>query len=289
MGSVVIAAHNEALVIARCLLALSPAVLAGDLDVIVVCNGCVDSTADIARSFTGVRVVEIAVASKTAALRAGDVIARRGPRIYLDADVVMTSRAALDVMAELSHGPALGGRPPVRFETAGSEWAVQSWYRIRVQLPSIQNVLWGAGTYALSTAGRARFTEFPNIVSDDLFIDNLIGTDERVIVSTDPVIVHAPRRSVDLVKILKRTYRTQSDVPLTARATPVSASQRGQLADVWALVRADPRQICDVVLYVAMITLARVQAKLAPAGTRWERDTSSRETLLPGAKITPAN
>ncbi|KGJ79339.1 hypothetical protein GY21_05435 [Cryobacterium roopkundense] len=277
LGSVIIAAHNESLVIKRCLDALAPGIETGQLDVIVVCNGCVDNTAEISRAATRIRVVELSQASKIAALRAGDEIASAGPRIYLDADVVMTARAALDIMAALAGDSPLAGRPPVSFESTGSQWPVRRWYRVRAQLPSIQNVLWGAGTYALSASGRARFAEFPDIVSDDLFIDNLMAERERVIVKTDPVIVRAPRRSADLLKILKRTYRTQSDVPLRAPTRrAVSSGQRGQLTDALNLIRRDPSQSFDVLLYVSLIAVARVQARLNTGGASWERDESSR-------------
>ena len=71
----IIPAHNEASVIARTLAPLAAAAASGALEVIVVCNACTDRTArDLAppRSFAGVTVVEIAEASKTAALNAGD-------------------------------------------------------------------------------------------------------------------------------------------------------------------------------------------------------------------------
>ena len=56
--SVVIPAHDEEAVVGRCLAALLDGARPGELDVVVVCNGCTDATADIARGFgRGVRVV----------------------------------------------------------------------------------------------------------------------------------------------------------------------------------------------------------------------------------------
>ncbi|MFC5931584.1 glycosyltransferase [Cryobacterium melibiosiphilum] len=281
-AAIVIAAHNESAVIARCLDALLPVVQSGDVQVIVVCNGCVDDTADIARRHAGVTVLELAVASKAAALRAGDRAAVIGPRIYLDADVVMTAAAAVEVVRSLQPGGALASRPPISFESTDAAWLVRRWYRVRAQLPSIHNVLWGAGTYALSEAGRARFEEFPDIVSDDLFIDQLIALHERVIVATDPVIVRTPRHAADLLKVLKRTYRTQSDVVTAPRLgtapgpQAISGSQRAQLDDLLGLLRREPTRAFDIALYVALIATARVQARFRPGSVRWERDNSSR-------------
>ena len=143
-ASIVIAAHNESAVISRCLDALRDVIAGGTVQVIVVCNGCNDDTARIARSHAGVTVLELAVASKVAALRAGDRIAPTGPRIYLDADVVMTSRAALAVVEALRPGRALAARPPIHFDSTGAGWAVRRWYVVRERLPSIRTALWGA-------------------------------------------------------------------------------------------------------------------------------------------------
>src|SRR6478735_2382051 len=53
--SVVIPAHNEAQVIEPNLRALLAGVEPGAFEVVVVCNGCTDATADIARRVDGVR------------------------------------------------------------------------------------------------------------------------------------------------------------------------------------------------------------------------------------------
>ena len=102
MTSVIIAAHNEATVIGRNLDRLLAGSQPGDLDVIVVANGCVDRTADVARA-RGVRVLELPAPGKSAALNAGDAIATTFPRIYLDADVAATSatvRALTDALSQ---------------------------------------------------------------------------------------------------------------------------------------------------------------------------------------------
>ena len=57
--SVVIAAHNEEDVVGRCLDALLRSARSNELEVAVVCNGCTDRTAEVAREYgNGVRVIE---------------------------------------------------------------------------------------------------------------------------------------------------------------------------------------------------------------------------------------
>jgi glycosyltransferase involved in cell wall biosynthesis len=275
-GAIVIAAHNEAAVIGRCLDSLLPASLERSFQVIVVCNGCSDDTAAIATRYDGVTVLDLETASKAGALRAGDNAAIPGPRIYLDADIEMTERAAVAVFRTLQTGTVLASRPPLRFDYSGASRPVRDWYRVREQLPSIANVLWGAGTYALSVDGRARFDTFPEIVSDDLFIDSLFSADEVAIVPTDPVVVRTPRSTSALLKILVRTYRTQTEVSRQANHGAISTGQRGQIRDLATLLRAHPSLGPAAVTYVAVITFARARARFARPGARWERDDSSR-------------
>ncbi|MET3769613.1 glycosyltransferase involved in cell wall biosynthesis [Marisediminicola sp. UYEF4] len=278
LGAIVIAAHNEEAVIARCLAALSSVIVSGAAQVVVVCNGCGDDTAAIARQFDSVEVVELEVASKVGALRTGDQLAVPGPRIYLDADVVMTGAAAMAVLSRLSTGGTLAARPPIRFDSTGARWPVRRWYEVRERLPSISRALWGAGTYALSIDGRARFGEFPDIVSDDLFIDSLFSEAETDIVDTDPVIVTTPRRTGDLLKILIRTYRTQGDVQRDDSHIPISRGQRGQLRDILALVRRQPGLVLSAAVYAVLIFIARLRARFRSRQGAWERDNSSRST-----------
>jgi hypothetical protein len=272
-GNVIIAAFNEEAVIGRTLTALGNLGAAG-VRTIVACNGCTDATAEIARRFAGVTVVEITQASKVLALRAGDALAGPGPRIYLDADVVMTRRAALDTLAVLRSGGVLAARPPVHFDSSGASWPMRRWYAVRAELPSIAGKLWGAGTYALSESGRGRFAAFPDLVSDDAFIDTLFAADETAIVQTDPVHVRTPRTTADLLKIMRRSYRTQSEVSAVAGPT-LSRGQRDQVRDLSVLVRRRPTALLDVVVYVAIVARARFAARRG-GYTDWERDDSSR-------------
>lgn len=75
MISVVIPAHDEESSIVRCLTSLVEGAPPDALEVVVVANGCHDTTAVAARTVEGpITVVEIAEASKVAALNAGDAL-----------------------------------------------------------------------------------------------------------------------------------------------------------------------------------------------------------------------
>lgn len=283
LGSVVIPAHDEAAVIDRCLDALFAGFDFGELDVVVVCNGCADGTADVARaSGHQVRVRELGYASKPAALRSGEAAAMAFPRLYLDADVVVPGSAVRLVLERLRNG-ALAARPPVRYETSGASAPVRSYYRARSRLPAMSGSLWGAGVYGLSAAGRSRFGTFPDIVADDLWADLQFGAREVEIVGGEPVAVRVPRRSRDLLRMLCRAYRGKRELaraPDLRRRAPVSASST--LGDLGRKAAANPRAALDAATYAAFAAVARLVLALRRRGdgsfgsAGWERDQSTR-------------
>lgn len=276
VGSVVIPAHNESAAIGRCLDALFTGVAPGELDVVIVCNGCRDNTAALARSSGHpTRVVELDAASKPAALRAGDEAARAFPRIYLDADIVLDGSAARAVLERLKAG-AVAARPPIRYDSSSSSRSVRSYYRTRTRLPALLRSLWGAGVYGLSSAGRSRFGEFPDIVADDLWVDGHFETGEIEIVDCAPVVIAAPRRARDLVRVLRRTYRGKAE---TTRLGPHDRGQhttRSAMRQLGRLACASPPAALDAATYAAFALGGRLALAFPRAGDRWERDDSSR-------------
>jgi glycosyltransferase involved in cell wall biosynthesis len=277
LGSVVIPAHNEAAVISRCLDALLNGFSPGELEVVVACNGCTDSTADIVRS-SGyeVRVLETEVPSKTAALRAAEEVLTSFPRLYLDADVVLTGAAARQVLDRLRCGPALAGRPPIKYDTERSSALVRSYYRARTEIPAVMNSVWGAGVYGLSEKGRARFASYPDVTADDLFVDQHFHPEEIEIVNTIPVIVTAPRRARDLLRILRRTYLGNSENRLLPRKeNEKEAKTSSTVRDLVHFAGLGLVNAMDAAAYAAMAALARLTVVMSPP-TGWERDNGSR-------------
>src|SRR5687768_15276781 len=131
MTSVVIAAHNEAAVIGRCLDALIDQDVGKEpLDITVVANGCTDTTAEVARQ-RGVHVLEIDQANKAIALNVGDATARGFPRIYLDADIELPPGA----IAAFGHAFAaptarLAAVPHRRVDVTERPLAVRAYFAI---------------------------------------------------------------------------------------------------------------------------------------------------------------
>jgi glycosyltransferase involved in cell wall biosynthesis len=275
-GSVVIPAHDEANVIGRGLNRLF-GTLRTAVEVVVVCNGCSDDTAGVARR-TGhpLTVIEVGAASKARALRAADEVATALPRAYVDADVLVSGRAIEALFQHLSRPGALAARPPIIFDTSSSPWIVRRFYRARSEIPAVMGSLWGAGMYALSAEGRSRFDGFPLVVADDLFVDRLFRADEIEVVDTDPVVVVAPGTTVGLLASFRRTFRGNRALSGVAPAGGRPGTS-ATVQDLLRLARRGRPELVDALVYAAVVVVARALAWRYPASSdHWERDGTRR-------------
>jgi GT2 family glycosyltransferase len=271
-GAVIVPAYNEAKVIKRTLAPLSQAAIDGFIELVVVCNGCTDDTADRARSVPGAQVVELEVGSKTLALNTGDEVATLWPRLYLDADIAITIGAVIAVLDRLARGDMPAARPTFRYGTDGASMLVRSYYRARTKMSLHENALWWAGVYGLNAQGHERFGPFPDVTGDDMFVDSQFDLHEKAVVKTEPSIWRTPTDVKGLLTVLGRHHRGNTE--LVAR-DPVRTSRTGK-ATARAILRTirGPRSAADAAVYVAMALAARRRATRGMAA--WERDDSSR-------------
>lgn len=278
MTSVIIAAHNEEGVLGSCLDALlKQTALSGRLDIVVSANACTDATVEVA-SARGVIVVDRSQAGKAAALNAGERVAHGFPRIYLDADIVVPPNAVAEFAAILAgtHA-ALAAVPRRRLNTAGRPWLVRAYFSINERLPAFNEGLFGRGMIGLSAEGRARFGVFPEIVADDLFLDSLFLSNEKVTVSEVEVVVEAPFTVGDLMRRLVRVRRGNSQLRDASRSGEVDLSIRKSDKRAWLRVVArDPRLLIAAVPYVAITLTAARRARRTMSSSDWGRDESTR-------------
>lgn len=277
MTVIIIPAHNEASVIGQTIKGLLLQV--GDDDqVIVVCNGCNDDTAGVARHFEPrVTVLETEVPSKTNALNLGDSQARSFPRIYLDADVILGEGALTKIVRALESGRWLAVSPDPVMNLDGVSWAVRAYYDIWLSLPYCRSGMIGAGVYALSEAGRTRFGDFPSVIADDGYVRAMFRESERGRVEGSQSIVRAPKTLYWLVKIMARSrlggMELEANFPglLANEAKDYSGALRGMIAN--------PLNWPKVLVYLYVNLMSRILAKRRLknlAQYRWEKDLSSR-------------
>ncbi len=256
-ASIVIPAHNEHDVIATCLETLLDEAGPGELEIVVVCNGCTDDTATIARSFgSGVRVLETAVPSKTVALNLGDQAVSTFPRLYLDADVLVDTESVRTLAGCLDDSDVLAAAPIVRMDTDGASWFVRSYYRVWAQMDWMKSSTMGSGCYSVSECGRARFDAFPDIYADDYWFNAQFAANERrrVVAATSVV-----RAAADLPTLIRRKARVLAYSRLVENDladTPGPPSRKG--GGLLDLARSQPTMIPLIAVYagIAVVTNA---------------------------------
>lgn len=278
MISIVIPAHNEEQVIGRCLSKLLATAQPGEFDVVVVTNGCTDRTAQVAASFGDVVVIDSPVASKPAALNLGDETAKGYPRLYVDADVEVSTDAVRAVGALLDAGEVELSAPQLRIETRERPWAVRAWYEVWQRLPYGAEDHVGTGFYGLSERGRKRFGSFPDTMAEDFFVWAQIPREHRRVVANHEFVVHPPYTFRSLLRIQTRMQAaTARNWALFAGAgTEVRHGHRQALA---AMVR-QPGLVPKVGVYVAAELWAKIGAKRknrSAAPPSWDRDDTARQ------------
>jgi hypothetical protein len=275
-GAVIVPAYNEAAVIKRTLAPLSGAAVDGTIELIVVCNGCTDDTAEVARSVPGVQVLELAQGSKPAALNAGDEAATLWPRLYLDADIQISAASVLAVLDRLAHGDVLAARPACRYDTGGASALVRSFYRARTRIPQHKHAMWGAGAYGLSAKGHERIGAFPMVTSDDLYVDMHFDAAEKAVVATEPSAVKTPADLKSLLAILSRARRGTAELSAGRQGSEVRKrnTSMGTAVAVLRTIRG-PQSAVDAAVFIGMAFAKRHGFRKAQV---WERDESSRSS-----------
>lgn len=296
MISVVVAAHDEAAVIGRCLAALQRQEGVEDLQVVVVANGCHDDTAGVAER-AGATVISLPEPGKSAALVAGDAVAVGFPRVYLDADIELPPHAlaaAAQVFAE--HPSALAAAPHRHVVSTGSSTPVRAYMAVSSRLPAYRNSLFGRGMIVLSEEGRSRFDRFPGVVADDLFLDSLYAPEEKRPIDSVDVGIVAPTSTRALVRRLVRVRRGNAELRAGAAETTWPASGGGQhqvrassrLAWLTEVVLPQPRLVPAGLVYVSLTSLAAVLARARPSGPlAWGQDTTTRRSTTGAAAAEP--
>lgn len=271
--SVLIPAHDEAAWLPACLDAL----LAGTpppspAEVIVIANGCTDDTAAIARGYEGaaaargwtLRVLDLAQGGKLNAWNAGEAAARGDVLIYLDADV----RVSPDLVAQLARaleGPApryASGRPNV---TTGADPVTRHYTRFWAATPFMTHGVPGFGVFAMNRAGRARWGDWPDIISDDTFARLNFSPAERLSVPATfdwPMIEgFAP-----LVRVRRRQDRGVAEIVARYPHLRANDDTHDRGAPLWQRALRDPLAFG---VYIAVRLAGRLPVRRG--GDRWAR------------------
>jgi hypothetical protein len=277
MAGVVIPAHNEERVIARTLGRLAVGVSPGDLDVVVVCNGCTDRTAEVARNAAPwARVLEVPKPSKTDAVRVGNLASTVFPRVHLDADVAISGADVLNLVQPLRTTEVLATAPQRVLLRDRSSRPVRWFYDIWEQLPQVRSGLFGRGVVALSEEGQRRADALPRLMSDDLGMSEVFEPAERRVVWTAFAEVRPPGSFRDLLRRRVRVATGNAQASQVGVRRPESSTTWGTLAH---LAVRQPGLALRIPVFVLVGAVARMQSRRAVRTgdfTTWLRDESSR-------------
>ena len=280
MISVVIPAYNEGAVIERCLSTMLADAEPGELEIVVVCNGCKDDTAARARKFEPrVKVVETPIGSKIHALNLGDEHASSFPRFYVDADVQLTTQGVRDVAALLGDdSPVLVAAPRAVVAYEDRSPLVRAFYKVWTSLPYFRENMIGSGVYAFSRRGRERFGEFPDIIADDEFARLTAAPHERRASTSATFTIHPPRTLRGVVNI--NTRARAGNYELRRKFPQLFENANTDAQRSLAIIARSPELWPHAPIYLGVMLLAKLKAhrKLAKRLEKvWERDDSSRQ------------
>jgi glycosyltransferase involved in cell wall biosynthesis len=270
--SVIVPAHDEEAVIRRTLRTLLRTAAPGEFEVIVVCNGCRDRTAEhAARESSDVVVIELDEASKTAALNAGLRAAQGHAVLLLDADVELETQSARAMASAVSRPGVEVAIGHMDVDTRGADPIVRAFYRVWTHHPYLRSGKFAAAI-ALSRDGIARIGTIPPVTADDTYLRRLFPVDRVAVVESVRFIVRAPRTTRSLLRVRSRSYRGTRELSgLTASA----GEHRGEVRGLLRRLLANPARWPDVPVYVAVALAAR-GLSYRHSGARWERDLTTR-------------
>lgn len=217
---------------------------------------------------------------KIGALNAGDAVSSDFPRIYLDADAVLTTAAARATAALLcddSPGSPLAAAPRPRVVGDAVAPLVRWHYEAWQELPVIRDRYVGSGVYAVSARGHARIAPFPDVVADDHYVRRSFAAHERATAATTFDLYPATTVRGHLHRSARarrgNTSLESGGTAVKAALTP-ETTPRGARALAGLLRR--PVMWHRVAAFVVLTALVRREVRRSGDTTGWNHDASSR-------------
>lgn len=277
--SVIIPAYNEADTIATTLRSLLRGMRENEFDVIVVCNGCIDNTAEVARMVAPqAHVLDLQVASKTSALNTGLAVAKNAPVVFLDADI-KTDAEAVRSLVQFIHDEKVGlvyGN--AYFNTEHCSMPVRAFYKTWQQNPYFDRRKMG-GFFAVSAEGLNRLGQLPETTNDDEYVRRKLA-DQSAFVEVAPYVVEAPRTLENLTKVRSRVYRGNSE--LSGVGAELCKTAKWQNTSLFIKrIAARPDLWAGALIFASVAVIAHFRNLVSGHKNKsWEQDRSTRASAL---------
>jgi len=270
-ATIIIAAYNESKNIQKTLSHLLTEAV-DSYQILVVCNGCTDDTENLVRSFKNVHCHSLQQASKALAIQYAESLNPGFPRLYLDADIELSSLDARTLFdAANKHLQAALIIPSSKLIDKHSSTLVKRFYRHWYQTPYVQQSGYGAGAYLINKAGRKRFGQWPELIADDAFVRHHFNFDEIHIVTSVHTYVLAPKTIWSLINIKTRSKLGNMELKAYLRERP--SNKLISIADTTSSFNWFDSTIYA---FVNVVALYRAKWHFLLGIKKWHRDNSNR-------------
>lgn len=272
--TIVIPAFNEEAVIGTTLRSLLEGARSAEFDVIVVCNGCEDGTAEMARQAApDVRVISVSEASKTRALNVGINAAANRPVVFLDADIKTSANSVRMLVQCLNTRDVALAYGSANFNTTQSSVAVRAFYEAWRQNPYFDKGKVG-GFFALSQPALDDIGHFPATTNDDEFIRRRFSERSQFVPSA-PYQVDAPRTLRSLIGVRSRVYRGNKQLLQDGVADALASNKLSNIKFLFRLI-SNPTLWPGAVMFGVISLAAHSRNFFIGRSNRWERDNTAR-------------
>ncbi|MEW6983297.1 glycosyltransferase family 2 protein [Colwelliaceae bacterium 6471] len=280
MISIIIPAHNEAKLIGETIDNILMDNHLSDCEIIVVCNGCTDDTAQVANNYwlnnglvksnqnISFHLLNTPIPSKTNALNLGIQHAKYSPIVLLDADILIDGLDIIKLVEHLYKSKLLAVSPRVKFDSKQSSLMVKAYYKVAScsnynQFHRLSNVI------ALSKEGVKRVGLFPELIADDEYLRRQFTVSEYSTVEYLHFTFICPKNLSNLLNVLTRVERGNLQLRLLDIVDRTGAKLKG----------FSPYPLIFKPLFLVCKVYAKIKAKYQYKRgniVQWERDESNR-------------
>ncbi|UAL45120.1 glycosyltransferase family 2 protein [Shewanella inventionis] len=282
--SIIIPAYNEEALIADTLLNYCGLGKGVDIELLVICNGCVDKTYELSKNICSRlkiknKVYDLPVGSKTAAINKGVEVSNGDYLLIQDADVVLTCEDIKNLVSEIDSQSVLtyaSVKPLFVFDVKTS-LLVKLYYGFLSKTPAFKKGMVSAGIYLVKRDCLKGIFPLPQVIADDGYIKASFGTEKLVLLSKVRTKVRVPKKFFDLIKIKTRSNFGNFQLKKEFNISP-SGGDNSKLNIL--KIAYKERVVLSLFVYIFVVIISKFRAKIQLIVNKnkigWERDESSR-------------
>lgn len=279
--SIIIPAYNESALIAGTLAYLIGDRYLKNIEIIVVCNGCIDQTAEKVRLFNveysslllanniSIVTYETDKASKTNALNIGVRQSRYDINLFLDADILINGQDLQKLVSDLNDKKLKAMSPSIVFDFTHSSFLVRQYYKVASQ--SYYNIDYRlSNVIALSASAIDKVGSLPEVIADDDYIRRLFSPHEIAVSKKCVYQFICAKTFVSLLQVLTRVER--GNIQLASKHVEFEQTKRPM--GYYNL----PKVAFLFFVIIRLFVKVRAKIQILLGNTeQWERDESNRK------------